>query len=75
MFGFGENMDDTYVITEGRVECMFIPRVQFTRTNRMQPLNRMKEALNNFLPNNKQLFKLYFKGLLLRTCTQLSFLT
>ena len=62
VWGFGEDMQDMYIISEGVVEVMFLPRVQFSRHNKLHTLVPERDALNDFLPDNKALFKLYFEG-------------
>ena len=61
-FGVGENMTDTYLVTQTPVECMFMPRVHFHRAGQVHHLERLREKIDNCIPSNKQLFKKYFIG-------------
>ena len=63
VWGFGENMENMYIITEGIVEVMFLPRVQFSRHNKLHTLIPERDHLDDFLPDNQALLKLYFEGM------------
>ena len=54
-------MSKTFLICAGRVEVLFVPRVQFMKVGRSRLLDKLKNDLEKALPTNRQLFKLYFQ--------------
>jgi len=58
-FNTGEDLTDTYIIANDRVECLLIPKMQFVKYGNNKVLDRMKEDLNATIPSNEQAFKQY----------------
>ena len=54
-------MSKTYLICAGRVEVLFVPRVQFIKWGWSRLLEKLKYDLEKSLPTNKMMFKLYFQ--------------
>jgi len=58
-FNTGEDMTDTYIIANDRVECLLIPRSQFVKKGNMKILEKLKDDLNACIPSNEEAFKTY----------------
>ena len=57
----GEDLTDTYIISRTRVELLQVPRLMFLKTHHSGVLQEMCANLNSALPNNQQIFRLYFE--------------
>ncbi|XP_077987469.1 uncharacterized protein LOC144442072 [Glandiceps talaboti] len=59
-FGVGEDLRKTYIISAGKVECLLVNTVVFTRHgDRGKTLDNIKRVTRNFLPEREQLFQCY----------------
>ena len=62
VFGLGENMSKTFVISKQRVAVLLMPHHIFTKEHGFDQLKRLREEINASLPNNNKLFKSYCTG-------------
>ena len=62
IFGVGENMLNTYLISCDHVECLFLPRLEFKRLGQLDRLNAIKAQLDETIPTSQRLFDIYFSG-------------
>ena len=62
IFGVGENMLNTYLISCDHVECLFLPRLEFKRLGQLDRLNAIKAQLDDTIPTSQRLFDIYFSG-------------
>ncbi|XP_063412938.1 uncharacterized protein LOC134695591 isoform X2 [Mytilus trossulus] len=55
-FGVGENLQDTYIITNGKVECLVINSAFFAINLMMDQLDEMKNKNEEKIPSNQNLY-------------------
>ena len=55
----GEDLTDTYIIANDRVECLLIPRSQFVKKGNNKILDKLRDDLNDYIPSNEQAFQTY----------------
>jgi len=58
-FNTGEDLTDTYIIANDRVECLLIPRSQFVKKGNNKILDKLRDDLNDYIPSNEQAFQTY----------------
>ncbi|XP_011500873.1 PREDICTED: uncharacterized protein LOC105364592 [Ceratosolen solmsi marchali] len=61
-FGLGENMKNRHVVSLSPITCLMIPLYWLLKHNRANIWTRVKNFLNDKLPNNKQLLDIYIKN-------------
>ena len=62
-FGVGENLEKSYLITKTRVDVIQIPRSQFVKQGKGRVIDRLREDLNELLPDNKTIFNSFVQGM------------
>ncbi|XP_052078266.1 uncharacterized protein LOC127716181 [Mytilus californianus] len=55
-FGVGENLQDTFIITNGKVECLLINSAFFAINLMMDRLDEMKDKNEEKIPSNQNLY-------------------
>ena len=61
-FGLGEDMTNTYLVSESRVDCIFIPVVWFHRIGARERLSEVRRQTELLIVDNATLFERYFSG-------------
>ena len=62
-YGVGENLENTYLLTKSRMEVIRVPRSQFIKFGRAKMLDRLRDDLNEILPDNTSVFQAYHRSL------------
>ena len=62
-FGVGENLEKTYLISKTRVDVIQIPRSQFVKHGKGRVIDRLREDLNELLPDNNSVFASFVRGM------------
>ncbi|CAH1791879.1 unnamed protein product [Owenia fusiformis] len=61
-FGVGEDLTDTYILAKGRVDCLMVPRLIFTKLGKSRLIESLRTSLTEILPKNIEIFDKYING-------------